>query len=124
MTSLFLPHILKRIGSYKICADQGFSQSGPAWNVLVGAVNQQTTQQLHHHMLDYMLRVSNISTLLHQASKWGMHGMQGSFPRCKKRLPTDSRKQRNALESIVLIHNYRTEVVRSNQIKIQSANKL
>jgi hypothetical protein len=46
-----------------------------------------------------------------------MRGMQGSFPRCKKRLPSDSRKRRIVLESIVLIHNFRTELVGSNQIK-------
>ena len=46
-----------------------------------------------------------------------MRGLQGSFPRCKKRLPTESRKRRSVLESIVLIHNFRTELVGSNQIK-------
>jgi hypothetical protein len=25
--------------------------------------------------------------LLHQASEWGMRGLQGSFPQCKKSLP-------------------------------------
>jgi hypothetical protein len=87
LTSLFLPHILKRFGSYKICVDKGFPRSGPAWNVLVGAVNQQATQQLHHHMLDYMLRVNSISTSLHQASKWGMHGMQGFSPHVQNTFP-------------------------------------
>ncbi len=41
-TARFLPHILKRIGSYKICVDQGFPQSGSAWNVLVGSIDQLT----------------------------------------------------------------------------------
>jgi hypothetical protein len=41
----------------------------------------------------------------------------GSFPWCKKCLPTDSRKQKIVLESIILTHNYRTELVGSNQIK-------
>ena len=68
-------------------------------------------------MREYVLRVSNVHTSLHQASEWGMRGMQGSFPRCKKRLPTESRKRRIVLESIILIHNFRTELVGSNQIK-------
>jgi hypothetical protein len=46
-----------------------------------------------------------------------MHGMQGTFPRCKKRLPSDSLKRRLRLDSIVLIHNFRTEMVGSNQIQ-------
>ena len=46
-----------------------------------------------------------------------MHGMQGTFPHCKKCLPSDSLKRRLVLESIVLIHNFCTELVGSNQIK-------
>ena len=83
----------------------------------MGPVNQRTARRLHPHTREYVLRVSNVHTSLHQASKWGMRGLQGSFPRCKKQLPTESRKRRSVLESIVLIHNYRTELVGSNQIK-------
>ena len=117
LTSSFLPHILKRIGNYKICVDQVFPRSGLAWNVLVEPLNQCTARQLYPRMLDYVLRVSNVHTSLHQASEWGVHGIQGSFLRFKKQLLTDSRKQRIVLESIVLIHNFRTELVGSNQIK-------
>jgi hypothetical protein len=88
LTVRFLPHILKRIGTYKICVDQGFPRSGPAWNVLVGPINQRTARRLHPRMREYVLRVSNVHTSLRQASEWGIRGMQGSFPRCKKRLPT------------------------------------
>ena len=83
----------------------------------MGPVDQGTAWRLHPRMQEYVLRVSNVHPSLHQASKWGMHGLQGSFPCCKKRLPTKSRKRRIVLESIVLIHNYRTELVGSNQIK-------
>ena len=68
-------------------------------------------------MHNYLLHVSNVYTSLCQASEWGMRGMQGTFPRCKKRLPSDSLNRRLVLESIVLIHNFRTELVGSNQIK-------
>ena len=46
-----------------------------------------------------------------------MRGMQGTFPRCKKRLPSNSLNRRLVLEAIVLVHNFLTELVRSNQIK-------
>ena len=69
LTSRFLPHILKRIGHYKICVDQGFPRSGPAWNVLVGPVNQRTARRLHPRMQEYVLRVSNVHTSLRQASE-------------------------------------------------------
>ena len=47
-----------------------------------------------------------------------MRGLQGSFPRCKKRLPlpSDKDKRRRVLECIIFIHNFRTEVVGRNQI--------
>ena len=42
--------------------------------------------------------------------------MQGTFPRWKKRLPSDHFQRRLVIEAIVLIHNYRTELVGFNQI--------
>ena len=68
-------------------------------------------------MDDYLLCQSNVYTSLRQASEWGMKGMQGSFSHCKKWLPTQSNQRKLVLESIVLIHNFRTEWVGSNQIK-------
>ena len=45
-----------------------------------------------------------------------MCGLQGTFPRIKKRLPSDHSQRRLVIEAIVLIHNYRTELVGFNQI--------
>ena len=36
--------------------------------------------------------------------------VQGTFPRCKKQLPS------NKVECIILVHNFRTEVIGLNQI--------
>ena len=72
---------------------------------------------VHPLMHDYLLCLSNVYTLLRQASEWGMRGMQSSFPRCKNQLPTQSNKRRLVLESIVLIHNFHAELIGSNQIK-------
>ncbi len=68
-------------------------------------------------MHNYLLRVSNVYASLCQASEWGMGGMQGTFPHCKKCLPSDSLNRRLVLELIVLIHNFCTELVGLNQIK-------
>ncbi len=46
-----------------------------------------------------------------------MRGLQGTFPQCKKQLPSDSLKCRLVIESIVLLHNFWTEYVGYNQIK-------
>lgn len=41
----------------------------------------------------------------------------GNFSKMQKRLPSDAVKRRMVLENIVLIHNFRTEMVGLNQIK-------
>ena len=46
-----------------------------------------------------------------------MRGLQGTFPRCKKRLPSDSFLRRLVIEAIVLVRNYRTEYIGYNQIQ-------
>ena len=46
-----------------------------------------------------------------------MHGLQDLCPHCKKCLLGGSEKQNCVLQSIVLIHDVRTELVGSNQIK-------
>ena len=45
-----------------------------------------------------------------------MRGLQGTFPRCKQHLPSDKDKRKRVLEYIILVHNFRTEVVGRNQI--------
>jgi hypothetical protein len=45
-----------------------------------------------------------------------MRGLQGTFPRWKKRLPSDHFQRRLVIEAIVLIHKYHTELVGFNQI--------
>ena len=81
-------------------------------------VTKRAARRLHRDVRDYLLRISNVHTSLRQASEWGMRGLQGTFPRCKKRLPSDSEQRRLVLESIVLVHNFRTEYVGYSQIKI------
>jgi hypothetical protein len=103
LTACFLPHITKRIGNFKICVDKGFPSSGSAYNVLVGPFNDRTARRLHLRLRNYLLCVSNVYTSLCQASEWGMGGMQGTFHRCKKCLPSDSLNRRLVLESIVLV---------------------
>jgi hypothetical protein len=62
------------------------------------------------------LSSSDFNTSLRQASEWGMRSLQGTFPRCKKRLPGIAAKRKLAIQSIVLIHNFRIELVDINQI--------
>jgi hypothetical protein len=76
----FLHQMKRRIGDYKICIDQGFPQSGDAYGTFVSPVMKRAAWRLLRDVRDYLLRISNVHTLLRQASKWGMHGLQGTFP--------------------------------------------
>jgi hypothetical protein len=116
LTARFFSHIKQRIGRHKICVDRGFPRSGEASGILVGPIPERSARRLHPALRDNLLRLSNVYTSLRQASEWGMRGMQGTFPRCKKRLPSDRVKRRLVIESIVFINNFRTHIVGLNQI--------
>ena len=116
LTARFFAHIKQRIGRHKICVDQGFPRSGEASGILVGPIPERSARRLHPAVHDNLLRLSNVYTSLRQASEWGMRGMQGTFPRCKKRLPSDRVKRRLVIESIIFINNFRTHIVGLNQI--------
>ena len=46
-----------------------------------------------------------------------MRGLQGTFPRCKKCLPSGNKMRRLVLDAIILVHNFWTDYVGYNQIK-------
>jgi hypothetical protein len=117
LTANVLPYIRDNIGCYKICVDQGFPRSGAAAGILVGPISKKTARTLAPILRPYLLKISNVYTSLRQASEWGMRSLQGTFPRCKKRLPSNAEKRKKVIQSIVLIHNFRTELVGLNQIK-------
>jgi hypothetical protein len=84
--------------------------------MLAGPITKRAASRLHRDFREYLLQISNVYKSLRQASEWGMRGLQGAFPRWKKRLPSDHFQRRLVIEAIVLIHNYCTELVGFNQI--------
>ena len=80
-------------------------------------MTKRAARRLHRDVCDYLLQISNVHTSLRQASEWGMRGLQGTFPCCKKCLPSDSEQRRLVLEAIVLVHNFYTEYVGYSQVK-------
>jgi len=117
ITANILPYIHERIGNYEMCVDQGLPRSGDASFILVGPISHRQAQRLAANLQQYLLTISNVYVLLCQASEWGMRGLQGAFPRFKKRLPGNAFKQSLVIQSIVSIHNFRTEIVGLNQIR-------
>ena len=99
-----LPILCERIGLFKICVDEGFPWRGDALDILVGPVSKRSARSLSH-----LLR-SNVYVSLRQASEWGMCCLQGSFPRIKRRVPSEKVERKHIIESIVLLHNYRTHL--------------
>jgi hypothetical protein len=106
----------ERLNGRKMCVDQGFPRSGLDFDVLVGPYSTKTIRQLSPLLLSFLLAQAAVYTSLRQASEWGMRALQGTFPRLKVRLPSNSEKRRLVILSIVLIHNLRTELVGLNQI--------
>jgi hypothetical protein len=86
----FLHYVKRKIGLHKICVNQGFPRSGDTHGTFVGPVTKQQAQRLHRGVQNYLLKISNVHTSLRQASKWGMCGLQGTFPCCKSCLPSNS----------------------------------
>jgi hypothetical protein len=109
LTAHFLHKLKSKIGLYRICIDQGFSRGGDAYNVLVGPITKRAARCLHCNIRNYYLWISNIHTLLRQASEWGMRGLQGTFSLCKTCLPSYCEQHCLVLEAIVIIHNFCTE---------------
>lgn len=102
---------------YKICVDQGFPRSGDGFQMLVGPISKRSANNLADNLRQYVLEESNVYTSLRQASEWGMRSLQATFPRCKKRMPSNPKKRKLVIESIVLVHNFRTELIGINQIQ-------
>jgi hypothetical protein len=117
LTARFLHQLKSKISLCIIFVDQGFPWSGDAYGVSVGPITKRAVRCLHHNIPDYFLWIGYIHTLLCQASGWGMRGLQGTFPQCETRLPSDSEQCHLMLEAIVLIHNFCTEYVGCSQIK-------
>ena len=63
-----------------------------------------------------VIRQYNKYVSLRQSSEWGMRALQGTFIGMKSRLPANKRKRKLILTVIILLHNFRTDVVGLNQI--------
>jgi hypothetical protein len=113
----FMHHMKSKIGNFKICTNQGFPQNGEAYGMLVGQITKMAPRRLHCDMRNYLLRISNLHTSLWKASEWGMRELQGTFPCCKKRLPSDPALHHLVIKAIVLMHNFSTDYVGYSQIQ-------
>jgi hypothetical protein len=111
LTAPFFHKMKRRIRAYKICVDQGFPQCGEECGTFIGLVTKRAAWRLHCYLCDFLLCISNMHTSLWQASDWGMPGLQGTFPWCKKRFPSDNAMRRLVIEAIVSVQIFQTDYV-------------
>lgn len=116
ITYHFFSYIKRKIGDYRICVDQGFPRSGDALDIFVGPMKKKRIEKLSPILKDVMLDLAAAYVSLRQASEWGMRSLQGTFPRLKKRLPTDKHTRLQIIHCSVLLHNFRTTRMGINQI--------
>ena len=107
--------MVDNIGDYKIRVDQGFPRSN-LLNKFVGPISSRSRLNLPVESRRDVLRQHKLYVSLGQSSKWGMRSLQGTFTRMKSRLTSNKRKRKLILTVIILLHNFRTDVVGLNQI--------
>lgn len=108
--------VLRKLGQYKICVDQGFPRGGELYDKFVGPLSFRQRQALDPTCKRNILIRNAKYVSLRQASEWGMRALQGSFGRLKARLTADRHRRHTVVKSILLLHNYRTDCMGINQI--------
>ena len=116
ITSHFFSYLQRKIGDYRICVDQGFPRSGLAYDIFVGPMKKKRIDKLSPILKETMLDLCAAYVSLRQASEWGMRALQGTFPRLKRRLPSDKHNRLKIIYSCVLLHKFRTTRMGINQI--------
>mgnify|MGYP003386608260 CR=1 FL=1 len=107
----------RKAPGFSCAVDQGFPRSGEMEGVFIGPISTKKRKTLHPIIRKETLKLHNTYVSLRQSSEWGMRALQGTFPRLKSRLCSDSHRRGDIIESIVLLHNFRTNKVGFNQIQ-------
>lgn len=108
--------VVSKIGVYALCVDQGFPRSGDLHGRFVGPMSKKMKKKLSPELAEYLIPMHERYISLRQASEWGMRALQGTFSRLKSRMTSDSKKRQKIIFSIVLLHNFRTQMMGLNQI--------
>lgn len=110
--------VIRKIGNYSFCVDQGFPRSGELFDKFVGPISTKRRAQLAPALRDLILQRHALYVSLRQASEWGMRALQDTFARLKSRLTSNKQKRQLIIYTILLLHNFRTEYVGLNQIAL------
>jgi hypothetical protein len=108
--------VVRVIGEYALCVDQGFPRSGPLRGKFVGLISKKRRARLAPELRNYLLRLHAVYVSLRQAAEWGKRALQGTFSRLKSRLPSNKWRRHEIILSVLLLHNFRTHYVGLNQI--------
>ncbi len=108
--------IVAELNDYILCVDQGFPRSGDLLDKFVGPMSEKRRRKLSPILRGALLELHNLYVSLRQAAEWGMRALQGTFSRLKSRLTSCKVKRRLIIIGIILLHNFRPELVGLNQI--------
>ena len=114
--NLMLVTIIENINGFCVSVDQGFPRSGKYFDILVGPLSKTDVTRLSPILKKAMIQRANDHVSIRQGSEWGMRSLQGTWPRLKSRLTSNTAKRKLIIESVVLLNNYRTEFIGLNQI--------
>lgn len=82
----------------------------------MGPIPKKTRRKLSPILREVLLKKHQTYVSLRQSSEWGTRALQGTFSRLKARLTSDNYKRYQTILSIVLLHNFRVDLVGLNQI--------
>jgi len=108
--------VVKSIGDYALCVDSGFPRRGDVEGKLVGPTGALALANMLPANRAAEIARHGVHVSLRQSAEWGMRALQGTFSRLKVRLTANRKDRRDILLAIVLLHNFRTELVGLNQI--------
>jgi len=81
--------VVRDIGDFKICVNQGFPRSGDLLEKFVGPLSRRARRNLPEDTRRAALRRHNTYVSLRPSSEWGMRALQGTFVRMKTFFRTD-----------------------------------
>jgi hypothetical protein len=102
---------------YAIAVDQGFPRSGRMYDRFLGPMSRRQRANIAPILQEHVEQQHALYISLRQAAEWGMRSLEGTFCRLKTRLTSDKKQRGRYLESITLLHNFRTVFMSINQIK-------
>ncbi len=112
-----LEDVYNKLG-YRCCVDSAFRGRDSEFLIKSSQDNLVAPNGLSGEEAFNAVRIQQEATSLRQSAEWGMRAFQSMFPRCKDKIHYEENGERRImLKSMVLLYNFRSNVVGINQIR-------